>query len=428
MENHYLYIAYKNTKDFSKLRPDVIIDLGNFDRNDNSDDYKMIGDKCFIYEAWNKKSLCVHCSIENIEYERKHIKVSIRILDVYKTPLKYEELIKEKELANINSLLTRDNKSQKIGILTPISDNIYERILLLLNKKNNIKEIDKFPEYQKSHFLKETFLNEDSLNELLEVLHLKKNLILQGAPGVGKTYIANRLAYTFSGYKNPKNIKVIQFHQNYSYEDFVIGYKPCESGFELIAGIFYSLCREARANKPTKYILIIDEINRGNINKIFGEAFMLLENSHREESILLPENISFSIPDNLYIIGTMNTADRSIALLDSALRRRFSFYTLNTAYETLKFKTYLKSCTAELKAVIKVICKINDDISKDSSLGPGYAIGHSYFCNLKKDASNRDLLYIIKYEIIPLLSEYWFDAPEKVDNYSNQLLDCINHD
>ena len=245
---------------------------------------------------------------------------------------------------------------------------------------------------------------------------------------MGKTYIAKRLAYLFSGYQNPIDIKIIQFHQNYSYEDFLIGYRPCKSGFELETGIFFDLCWKAKSNKARKYILIIDEINRGNINKIFGEAFMLLEASHREETILLPGDISFSIPDNLYIIGTMNTADRSIALLDSALRRRFAFYPLNTAYETEKFQTYLQSCTVELQAVIKVICKINEDISNDSSLGPGYIIGHSYFCNLSKDDINSKLSYVIKYEIIPLLSEYWFDAPEKVDNYSKQLLECLNHD
>ena len=426
MENYYIYVAYKNQYAFSQLPPGTIVDFFHFDTRKYSIVNPKIGEKVLIYEAWNKKSLAVHGVIESFDTLIYLKTIKLRILYVYEKSLKFEELIKEKELSDRSKTLSPNSRDQ--GTLFVITESLHDRIISLLNKKNNIKDITMFPEYKKNNFLEETFMNEESLDDLMEILQFKKNLIIQGAPGVGKTYIAKRLAYTFSGYQNPIDIKVIQFHQNYSYEDFIIGYKPSETGFNLQYGFFLNFCSMAREHKERKFILIIDEINRGNINKILGEAFMLLEASHREETIQLPANISFSIPENLYIIGTMNTADRSIALMDSALRRRFAFYTLEPAYGTGRFKLYMLTCSYELKTVISIIQQINNDISNDSSLGPGYVIGHSYFCNLEKDGQNKNLLHIINNEIIPLLSEYWFDNPEKVTKYSKQLLGCFNHD
>lgn len=195
--------------------------------------------------------------------------------------------------------------------------------------------------------------------------------------------------------------------------------------------MFKAFCHEASIYTKHDYYFIIDEINRGNISIIFGEAFSLIEKGYRGKSIKLAySQEKLFIPDNVYIIGLMNTADRSLAMIDFALRRRFAFFTLKPAFETDAFKNYLKSINSPLlDKIIQGIVNLNEEIKRDSSLGPGYCIGHSYFCFKNKDEVNDGRLKrIIKYEIIPILQEYWFDNDGKFKEQEKKLRDIIEDD
>ncbi|MBQ8784515.1 MAG: AAA family ATPase [Alphaproteobacteria bacterium] len=278
--------------------------------------------------------------------------------------------------------------------------------------------------YTKYNFLSDVYTSSEDYDELCLLLKNKKNLILQGAPGVGKTFTAKRLAYSIMGEKDNNRIEMVQFHQNYTYEDFVMGYKPNGSDFELRNGIFYQFCTKAANNPDKEYFFIIDEINRGNMSKIFGELLMLIEKDYRgaEHKITLAYNQKpFYVPDNLYIIGMMNTADRSLAMIDYALRRRFSFYEIEPRFASKGFKNYQKSLSNDIfDNLMMKIEELNKDIKQDGSLGSGFCIGHSYFCNQTKCSKNW-MKSIIRYEIIPMLQEYWFDDNQKVQTWINKL-------
>ncbi|VEF46618.1 ATPase [Bacillus freudenreichii] len=271
--------------------------------------------------------------------------------------------------------------------------------------------------YTKEHFLSEVFIEEELYDTMANLLHYKSNLILQGPPGVGKTFVSKRLAFSLMGEKDDSRVEVVQFHQNYAYEDFVMGYRPDEQGFSLQFGIFYDFCQRALENPDKNYYFIIDEINRGNLSKIFGELFMLIEKDKRDEFVTMAYSKEpFTVPSNVYLIGTMNTADRSLAQLEVALRRRFAFVTLDPAFNE-KFILYLKEngVSDEMTAhIIYTISRINQEIREDFQLGRGYEIGHSFFISLP-EGMNEKLWYenIIRYEIQPLLEEYFFDRPEK---------------
>ena len=193
--------------------------------------------------------------------------------------------------------------------------------------------------YTISHATKDLFLPPKDFERFLTLLKTRKNLILQGPPGTGKTFIAKRLAWCLVGRMDSEPVEMVQFHQSYAYEDFVQGYRPTESGgFERKDGVFHRFCERARANPDTLHVFIIDEINRGNLSRIFGELLMLIEADKRSEEYAVsltyadPSEKRFHIPENVHILGMMNTADRSLALVDYALRRRFAFATLEPAY------------------------------------------------------------------------------------------------
>ena len=335
-----------------------------------------------------------------------------------------EELDKLIDILSTNDRFLRrkeNNHNQNSSALN------HYRNFLNNNEKVEEKTIDK---YDKEDFLNEVFIDEDKYNSIVSILKKKKNIILEGAPGVGKTFMAKRLAYSIIGAKDKSKVELIQFHQSYSYEDFIEGYRPSENGFELQRGIFYKLCKKAYNDKNNNYYLIIDEINRGNLSKIFGELLMLIEYDKREDSLKLAySEEEFSVPDNLYIIGLMNTADRSLALIDYALRRRFSFIRIEPAFESEKFmKVFNDKFDKDYSNVIDIIKKINEAIEDDKSLGTGFKIGHSYFCPEIKDRKGniRDIEDIIRYEIIPLLEEYWYDDEDTLIQWKNALNGVIN--
>lgn len=287
------------------------------------------------------------------------------------------------------------------------------------------KEI-KYPLYSKDDFLNEVYMDEDTYNTLTELLEAKYNVILQGVPGVGKTFAAKRLAYSIMGQKDTSRVAMVQFHQSYSYEDFIQGYRPSKDGFELENGTFYKFCKEAEEDNERSYFFIIDEINRGNLSKILGELMMLIEKDKRGEKIkLLYSNEWFTVPQNVRIIGMMNTADRSLALMDYALRRRFAFFNFAPAFSSDGFKNYLSDKnSAKLEKLISVVESLNNAISDDESLGEGFRIGHSYFCT-DKEITDDLLKSIVEYEIIPLIKEYWFDEPSKIRDWSANLRSAI---
>lgn len=284
-------------------------------------------------------------------------------------------------------------------------------------------EVEDYDPYTEEDFLKEVFMKKDEYELLSELLLAKKNIILQGAPGVGKTFMAKRLAYSILGCKDKKRVQMVQFHQSYSYEDFIVGYRPTGNGFELEYGPFYKFCKQAEKDSRPHFF-IIDEINRGNVSKIFGELLMLIEADKREESLkLLYTKEEFSVPKNVHIVGMMNTADRSLAIIDYALRRRFAFYDVRPAFNNSMFIEMTEKKESEsLKRLISYVKLLNDDIRKDDSLGSGFEVGHSYFCT--SDDTQIDKKWIkstVEYEILPLINEYWFDDREKVDEWSEKL-------
>ena len=293
----------------------------------------------------------------------------------------------------------------------------------------DIEEVSKnYPVYTEEDFLDEVFMSADEYSRLVGILKVKKNIILQGAPGVGKTFAAKRLAYSVMGVKDIDRVMMVQFHQSYSYEDFIMGFRPSNTGFELKKGAFYNFCKKAEIDSDNDYFFIIDEINRGNLSKIFGELFMLIENDKRGIALqLLYSDEKFAVPANVYIIGMMNTADRSLAMLDYALRRRFAFFEIQPGFETEGFREYRMALDNEkFNKLIDCVENLNSVIASDESLGEGFCIGHSYFCNLQADQIDDECLYgIVEYELIPLLKEYWFDEPTKVKDWSNNLRSAI---
>ena len=279
--------------------------------------------------------------------------------------------------------------------------------------------------YTKGDFLGEVYLLEKDYDSLTSLLKHKKNIILQGAPGVGKTFAAKRLAYAMLGQKDEDKIKTIQFHQSYSYEEFVMGYKPDEAGgFRLTKGVFYQFCKQAENNPDADFFLIIDEINRGNLSKIFGELLMMIEKDYRGDKMTMAyDGLAFSVPSNLYVIGMMNTADRSLAMIDYALRRRFSFFDMKPAFDSEGFKDYQRSLeNTQFDELINVVARLNQDIVKDDSLGDGFCIGHSYFCGQKKETCAEEwIAEVIGYDLIPTIREYWFDNKSKTAEWEKTL-------
>ena len=313
--------------------------------------------------------------------------------------------------------------------ITSYTDYVEKLIALFADEVEDVEEVEAtYPPYDVDKFLEEVYMDISDYNTLVGLIRTKKNVILQGAPGVGKTFAAKRLAYSMMGQKDQDRVMLVQFHQSYTYEDFIEGFRPTSagSGFEIKKGSFYNFCKKAGEDLENEYFFIIDEINRGNLSKIFGELFMLIENDKRGNSLqLLYSDEKFNVPSNVYIIGMMNTADRSLAMLDYALRRRFAFYTMNPGFNSDGFRAYkTKLASSKMDKLIACVESLNSVIAADDSLGEGFCVGHSYFCNIE-DATDTVLSNIVEYELVPLLKEYWFDEPIKVKDWTNNLRSAI---
>lgn len=379
-----------------------------------------VGDKVICYEANPTKQIT---GLAVISKESDGERICFRKVETLAAPVELSEIKTVPELANMEFLINPN------GSFFHLTEKEYVALLNLIREENDSIQPDKtFEKYTKDDFLKEVFMDGKDFDTLQHLIRMKKNVILQGAPGVGKTFCARRLAQAMMGEKDESRIALIQFHQNYSYEDFVMGYKPVEGTFELQKGIFYKFCMLA-ANHPDKeYFFIIDEINRGNLSKIFRELLMLIEKDYRGEKLTLAyKDEKFSVPGNLYLIGMMNTADRSLALIDYALRRRFSFFEMNPGFDSEGFKAYLKGKNNErLNELVELVKELNRQIATDDSLGQGFEIGHSYLCT-GEVVTDEWLKEVVNYDILPMLQEYWFDNRAEVDRWANRL-NGIFHD
>lgn len=299
---------------------------------------------------------------------------------------------------------------------------------VILNQRTGLGYGDATGVYTADDFLSEVYLSRFEYDRIISVLQRKKNIILQGSPGTGKTFAAMRLCFSLIGKKDRSKVEFVQFHSNYNYEDFVVGYRPAEDGegFSIGLGVFYSFCKRAQQDISNDYYFIIDEINRGNLSKIFGELLMLIEDDKRDFEISLQYAVGkFYVPHNVFIIGMMNTADRSIALIDYALRRRFSFIDFVPAFDSVGFKRYQRALSSvKFDRLVATVKLINEDIVKDPTLGSGYVLGHSYLCNCDL-ATSQWLNSVVTYDILPLLREYWYDAPSKCKYWSEKLYEAI---
>ena len=420
-EKRYFWLnANPKIWSFSEIKPGETIEYNSYNENNNKRrifqrfEEAEVGDEVIAYETTPSKAIVGICKVDK---SLKNNTITFKKVEQFSHPILFKDIKDLPELQNMEYF--KNNQ----GSLFKVTNEEYNILMDIIREENPIVK-KTYEKYNSDDFLNDVYMSKKQYEEIKSLIKEKQNIILEGSPGVGKTYMAKKLVYSLIGEKNDDQIEMIEFHQNYSYEDFIEGYRPNEDGkLEIEKGIFFQFCLTAENNPDKDFYLIIDEINRGNLSKIFGELLMLIEKDKRETSVTLAySKVKFKVPKNLYLIGLMNTADRSIAIIDYALRRRFSFVDIMPAYENEKFKDYIASLNNEkLNRIIKTIKDLNKEISNDVSLGEEFMIGHSYFCNLTKENLYNKIDLIVKYEIKPLLKEYWFDNKEKLDEWKKKL-------
>ncbi len=369
-----------------------------------------VGDLVIGYESTPRKQIVAFAEVSRASDGKT---IEFTKTESLLAPIDYASIKDVEDLANMQFF------GNAQGSFFALTEDEYDCLYDIIRESNSKQENVDTSTYTKEDFLSEVYLPSAEYNKLVKLLDVKKNIILQGSPGVGKTFAARRLAYSIIGAEDASCIEMVQFHQSYTYEDFMMGYKPSEDGgFRLEKGKFYNFCNKAIACPEKKFFFIIDEINRGNLSKIFGELLMLIENNYRgnqHKISLAYSREDFYVPENLYIIGMMNTADRSLAMMDYALRRRFSFYEMNPAFDSEGFKSYQSLLHSEtFDKFINGIRRLNEEITNDDSLGSGFTIGHSYFCN-QETFDKQWLENVLEFDIAPMLKEYWFDDIQKYE-------------
>ena len=418
---YWWLVADSKIWSFSSIKKGEVIDYTLY--NDKGNKRRIFqnflnakaGDFVIGYES---KSVRKIVALAEVAKENDGEQICFRKTEQLSNPIDLNSIQDIPKLANME-FLTKSN-----GSFFKLTKEEYQIIIDVIRGNDPTPTPKRALSYSKDDFLSEVYIDESDYDRLHNLLLCKKNVILQGAPGVGKTFSAMRLAYSMMGEKDDSRVEMVQFHQNYTYEDFIMGYKPTDNGgFVIKEGVFYKFCKKAAADAERDYFFIIDEINRGNLSKIFGELLMLIEKGYRNKHIKLAYNDDlFHVPDNIYIIGMMNTADRSLAMIDYALRRRFSFFEMRPGFDSKGFKNYQKSLGNEkFDKIIEAVTHLNETIVKDDSLGAGFCIGHSYFCE-QTICDEKWLRNVVEFDIIPMLREYWFDNDKKFREEADKLI------
>lgn len=387
------------------------------------------GDLIIGYESTPVKQIkAIFAATKGIHNTSEGEEIEFELIEKLDIPVHWQEVKNNAALQHCEVMINNQ------GSLFKLKEDEFDIIREIIDNKNIVRERQQVNAIKKYKFTEDTdkpFISESDFLQTVALLKRKKNIILQGPPGVGKTFIARKLAYEIMQEIKDGNIEMVQFHQSYSYEDFMQGLRPTQKGgFDLKDGIFYTFCQRALAHPEKPFFFIIDEINRGNLSKIFGELMMLIEVDKRDKTYALKltysedEEDRFYVPQNLYIIGTMNTADRSLAIVDYALRRRFAFVSLQPDYGQ-NFRSFMSAkglSSALVDHICSTVSKVNDKIKADVNLGDGFQIGHSYFCSYQtNEDENNWWNETINFELKPLLEEIWFDDSSAVAEMLKQL-------